>query len=97
MLSLLRLLRRAVGSKTHDFTGNTAMRKLGLVNRHIYRNLRVPEYYEMCLGKEPANPLTKVTTISSSGALCAYSAGATGRSPRDKRIVEEETSKNDVW
>ena len=90
-------LRRATSSQTHDFTGNTAMRKLGIINRHIYRNLRVPEYYEMCLGKEPANPLTKPTTISSTGALCAFSAGATGRSPKDKRIVEEETSKNDIW
>ena len=94
---MFKFLRRTVLSETHDFTGNTAMRSLGIINRHIYRNLRVPEYYELSLGKEPANPLTRPTTISSTGAMCAYSAGATGRSPKDKRIVEEETSKKDIW
>lgn len=39
----------------------------------------------------------KKTTISSSGALIAYSGEKTGRSPRDKRIIEEETSKNNIW
>jgi phosphoenolpyruvate carboxykinase (ATP) len=73
------------------------MRNLGIINRHIYRNLKVPEYYEMGVRKEPANPITRPTTIASSGALCAYSAKATGRSPKDKRIVEEDFSKNDIW
>ena len=37
----------------------------------------------------------KKTVISSSGALIAYSGVKTGRSPKDKRIVEEPTSKDD--
>ncbi|GCF01318.1 protein kinase C-like 1 [Zygosaccharomyces mellis] len=37
------------------------------------------------------------TTIVSSGALAAYSGAKTGRSPKDKRIIEEETSKDEVW
>lgn len=37
------------------------------------------------------------SAITASGALSAYSGAKTGRSPSDKRIVEEETSKNDVW
>lgn len=37
------------------------------------------------------------TAISNAGALIAYSGDKTGRSPRDKRIVEEETSKDNVW
>lgn len=37
------------------------------------------------------------TTISSSGALIAYSGEKTGRSPRDKRIVDESTSTDNVW
>ncbi|KAG7191671.1 Protein kinase C-like 1 [Scheffersomyces spartinae] len=41
--------------------------------------------------------LEKGTTISATGALMAYSGKKTGRSPKDKRIVEEETSKDDVW
>ena len=37
------------------------------------------------------------TAISSTGALIAYSGEKTGRSPRDKRIVEESTSKDEIW
>lgn len=37
------------------------------------------------------------TAISSTGALIAYSGEKTGRSPRDKRIIEEETSKDNIW
>ena len=97
MKRLINNLCRNITTKTHDFTGNTAMKKLGIINRQIYRNLLVPEYYELCLGKEPANPLTRATAMSSNGALCAYSAYATGRSPKEKRVVEEETSKDKIW
>lgn len=37
------------------------------------------------------------TVISSNGALCSYSGKKTGRSPKDKRIVEEEETKQDIW
>lgn len=37
------------------------------------------------------------TAITSSGALSAYSGAKTGRSPSDKRVVEEDSSKSDVW
>lgn len=94
---MLAFTKRLVSSEIHDFTGNSAMRSLGIINRHIYRNLKVPEYYELALSKHPSNPLTRLTTISSTGALCAYSGSATGRSPKDKRIVEEDFSKQDVW
>ncbi|MEM1061881.1 MAG: phosphoenolpyruvate carboxykinase (ATP) [Planctomycetota bacterium] len=35
--------------------------------------------------------------IADTGALLAYSGVKTGRSPKDKRVVEEEDSKADVW
>ncbi|MDH3422732.1 MAG: phosphoenolpyruvate carboxykinase (ATP), partial [Gemmatimonadota bacterium] len=35
--------------------------------------------------------------LANSGALIAFSAPKTGRSPQDKRIVEEETTKADIW
>src|SRR5260221_4718098 len=35
--------------------------------------------------------------ISDTGALIAYSGDKTGRSPKDKRIVEHPDSKPDVW
>lgn len=37
------------------------------------------------------------TVISSTGALCSYSGKKTGRSPNDKRIVEEEATSKDIW
>lgn len=41
--------------------------------------------------------LEKGTTISSTGALMAYSGKKTGRSPKDKRIVDEESSSKNIW
>lgn len=35
--------------------------------------------------------------VSASGALINFSGKKTGRSPKDKRIVYEETSKDDIW
>ncbi|KAI8330749.1 phosphoenolpyruvate carboxykinase [ATP], partial [Chlamydoabsidia padenii] len=57
----------------------------------IKRNPSVAVLYEEALTYEQG------TVISSAGALCAYSGKKTGRSPKDKRIVEEETSKKDIW
>lgn len=57
----------------------------------IMRNPSVAVLYEQALTFEQG------TVISSAGALCAYSGKKTGRSPKDKRIVEEETSKKDIW
>lgn len=37
------------------------------------------------------------SAITSSGALTAYSGAKTGRSPSDKRIVEEPGSKDEIW
>jgi ATP-dependent phosphoenolpyruvate carboxykinase len=37
------------------------------------------------------------SAITASGALSAYSGAKTGRSPSDKRIVEEASSKDNVW
>lgn len=35
--------------------------------------------------------------IADSGALIAFSGDKTGRSPKDKRVVEHPESKNDIW
>jgi phosphoenolpyruvate carboxykinase (ATP) len=37
------------------------------------------------------------TGLSSTGALCTDSGVKKGRSPKDKRIVDEESSTNDIW
>jgi ATP-dependent phosphoenolpyruvate carboxykinase len=37
------------------------------------------------------------TALTSSGALVTDSGAKKGRSPKDKRIVEESSSVDDVW
>ena len=37
------------------------------------------------------------SAITSSGALSAYSGAKTGRSPSDKRVVQEPSSEKNVW
>jgi phosphoenolpyruvate carboxykinase (ATP) len=39
----------------------------------------------------------KGATLSDTGALIAYSGGKTGRSPKDKRIVQHADSSDDIW
>ncbi|KAJ4339346.1 Protein kinase C-like 1 [Didymella glomerata] len=57
----------------------------------IIANPSVAALYEDALVYETGSAIT------SSGALSAYSGEKTGRSPSDKRIVEEDSSKNDIW
>ncbi|KAL2759470.1 hypothetical protein ACRALDRAFT_1060487 [Sodiomyces alcalophilus JCM 7366] len=57
----------------------------------IIPNASVPALYEDALVYETGSAIT------STGALTAYSGNKTGRSPLDKRIVEEDSSKNDIW
>lgn len=56
----------------------------------IKRNAPVSMLYEDAIRNEGA-------IISSSGALINFSGKKTGRSPKDKRIVYEETSRDDIW
>ena len=54
-------------------------------------NPSVPALYEDALVYETGSAIT------SSGALSAYSGAKTGRSPSDKRVVEEDSSKDNIW
>ena len=56
----------------------------------IKRNAPPAVLYEDAIRNEGA-------IISSSGALINFSGKKTGRSPKDKRIVYEETSKDEIW
>jgi len=60
-------------------------------NRPILRNANPALLYEEALKYEEG------TAISSTGALTTTSGAKTGRSPRDKRIVDDESYSNDVW
>jgi len=56
----------------------------------LKRNAPPAQLYEDAIRNEGA-------IISSSGALINFSGKKTGRSPKDKRIVFEETSKDEIW
>ena len=56
----------------------------------IKRNAPPAVLYEDAIRNEGA-------IVSSSGALINFSGKKTGRSPKDKRIVYEETSKDEIW
>ncbi|MCH9683478.1 MAG: phosphoenolpyruvate carboxykinase (ATP) [Deltaproteobacteria bacterium] len=62
-----------------------------LTVEEVIRNAAPARLYEHGLRNEPG------TAIASSGALIALSGEKTGRSPSDKRIVEEGSSKDEVW
>ena len=57
---------------------------------YLKRNAPVALLYEDAIRNEGA-------IVSSSGALINFSGKKTGRSPKDKRIVYEDTSKDDIW
>lgn len=74
-----------------SFNEETFRNALGLDEDAVVRhNPAVPILYEDGL-KE------KGTIILSTGALTAYSGLKTGRLPKDKRIVDEETLTNNIW
>ncbi|XP_024392604.1 phosphoenolpyruvate carboxykinase (ATP) 1 [Physcomitrium patens] len=58
---------------------------------HVLYNLSPSELYEQAIKFE------KGSFITSTGALATLSGAKTGRSPKDKRVVKEETSKHDLW
>jgi phosphoenolpyruvate carboxykinase (ATP) len=65
--------------------------KQGISVAEIHRNLSPAFLYEAALKFE------KGSTISSTGALIAYSGKKTGRSPTDKRVVDEPEVRDDIW
>jgi phosphoenolpyruvate carboxykinase (ATP) len=49
------------------------------------------ELYEQAIKYE------KGSFITATGALATLSGAKTGRSPRDKRVVKDETTQHDLW
>ena len=72
-------------------TNPSSLDKQGISVAEIHRNATPAFLYEAALKFE------KGTAISSTGALIAYSGKKTGRSPKDKRIVDEPEVRDDVW
>ena len=65
--------------------------KQGISVPELYRNPSPAFLYEAALRFE------KGTAISSTGAMIAYSGKKTGRSPTDKRVVDEPEVRDDIW
>lgn len=68
-----------------------SLEQYGIAGPDIKRNLSPSVLYEEAIRTE------ENASIADSGALIAYSGAKTGRSPKDKRIVEHPASKDDVW
>jgi phosphoenolpyruvate carboxykinase (ATP) len=63
----------------------------GLTVREVNQNLSPSALYEHAIRFE------KDASIAENGALVAYSGVKTGRSPKDKRVVKNPASENDIW
>ncbi len=68
-----------------------SLEQYGISVDEIVRNAAPAALYEMALAYDEG------AAIMSSGALVSMSGEKTGRSPKDKRIVEHPDSKDDVW
>src|SRR4026208_958979 len=71
--------------------GNFNLEQHQLTVAEVHRNLAPSALYEHAIRYE------KDATIAENGALVAYSGVKTGRSPKDKRVVENPASKKDIW
>jgi phosphoenolpyruvate carboxykinase (ATP) len=67
------------------------LKEYDLTVGEIHRNLAPSVLYEHAIRYE------KDAHIAENGALVAYSGSKTGRSPKDKRIVKQGASENDIW
>ena len=72
-------------------TVNFDLKKLQIETATILRNIAPAKFYEEALKYE------RGSAISFKGALVVSSGSKTGRSPNDKRIVEDPQSGGDIW
>ncbi len=69
----------------------TILEQHGITVTEVLRNPSPARLYELALQRE------KGSAITATGALVALSGAKTGRSPKDKRIMEHAGSVGDVW
>ncbi|MGV8937603.1 MAG: phosphoenolpyruvate carboxykinase [Allorhizobium sp.] len=56
----------------------------------VYYNLSPSALYEEAIRRKEA-------VLTADGALCAYTGQHTGRSPKDKFVVRDEKTENEIW
>jgi len=84
-------------SKPVDLTFHGRRTEFEHSRSSIIRNPGAAKCYELGLA-EKGHPLYwSQTRISSTGALVARSGRCTGRVPKDKRVVEDDETKDKVW
>ncbi len=66
------------------------LKPYGITVETIHRNLAPAELYEKAITRAGAQ-------INSTGALATLSGEKTGRSPKDKRVVEDAETREDIW
>jgi phosphoenolpyruvate carboxykinase (ATP) len=71
-------------------TGSLDLKPWGITVANIVRNATPARLYEHAILEHDA-------VIASSGALATRSGDKTGRSPKDKRIVESPETVDDIW
>ncbi|XP_073038675.1 phosphoenolpyruvate carboxykinase (ATP) 1-like [Primulina eburnea] len=74
-----------------DFTPSIDVSDSSLKFTHVLYNLSPGELYEQAIKYE------KGSFITASGALATLSGAKTGRSPKDKRVVRDETTEDVLW
>ncbi|KAG6392549.1 hypothetical protein SASPL_146773 [Salvia splendens] len=82
---------RVVSHHHHHVSPTISVSDSSLKFTHVLYNLSPAELYEQAIKYE------KGSFISSSGALATLSGAKTGRSPKDKRVVRDETTGHDLW
>jgi phosphoenolpyruvate carboxykinase (ATP) len=76
------------------------LKSLGLNQKTICRNPTVTELYEYALSpefKHSVDPELLDTTLNSTGALVNFSGPCMGRSPKAKRTVKCDVTKDELW
>jgi phosphoenolpyruvate carboxykinase (ATP) len=89
---------RCFAAPTQELLDN--LKNKGITNKNIVHNPTVAELYEYALQPEhigSCDPNIYNTTIVDNGALSCSSGMRMGRSPKDKRVVLDETTKDDIW
>ena len=66
------------------------LNQYGIQVKKIHRNLSPAQLYQHGLAHDGSS-------ITSSGAMVAISGEKTGRSPKDKRIVDNPESHDNIW
>lgn len=75
----------------HVPTPTIAVSDSALKFTHVLYNLSPAELYEQAIKYE------KGSFITSNGAMATLSGAKTGRSPRDKRVVKDKVTENELW